>query len=456
MKKGKTIVKCQECGYQSLRWMGRCPDCGEYNTMVEELLIEETSLASKWKTSAAAPQSIVEISSFESKRYLTKISEFDRVLGGGVVPGSLVLIGGEPGIGKSTLLLQVAKNVSDDLGLVLYVSGEESAQQVKMRAERLNALSHNLYFLAETDVEQISQKIEELKPLIVIIDSIQTMVHSDVSSSPGTVSQIRECTSYLTRFAKDKNISLFIAGHVTKEGAIAGPRLLEHMVDTVLYFEGDSHNVYRIIRAFKNRFGSTNEIGIFEMKDTGLNEVANPSSIFLSEQRERSPGSIVVATLEGTRPFLVEMQSLVAPSYFPAPRRLSSGLDYNRLIMVLAVLENKAGLKLSNMDVYVNVAGGVRVVEPAADLGVALAVASARRNIKIPPDLAVFGELGLCGEVRVVNRIEKRLNEIAKLGFKKAIIPYQEGLKEPLGIQIISVKTLSQTLGLFKDGSLAC
>lgn len=450
MKKLRMVARCQECGYQSPRWMGRCPDCGEWNTMVEEPLEETPPVISKWKTSQVLPMPIVEITSFKSKRYLTGILEFDRVLGGGIVPGSLVLIGGEPGIGKSTLLLQVAQNISRNLGLVLYVSGEESAQQVKMRAERLNTLSPNLYFLAETDVEQISEKVKELKPLLVIIDSIQTMICPGINSAPGSVSQIREATSYLMRIAKNEGISLFIVGHLTKEGTIAGPRVLEHIVDTVLYFEGDSHQIYRIIRAFKNRFGSTNEIGIFEMKETGLSEVSDPSAIFLSKRNEETSGSVAVATIEGTRPFLVELQSLVTPSYFPAPRRLSAGLDYNRLMMVMAVLEKRANLKLSNMDVYVNVAGGVRIVEPAADLGVALAVASARRDFRIPSNLAVFGEVGLGGEVRTVNQIEKRLNEIAKIGFKRAIIPYQEGAKKIPGLEVFTVKTLSQALELVK------
>lgn len=453
MSKVKYIIRCQECGYLSPKWMGRCPDCGQWNTMVEETAPNTSGFSGTIKAPVDLPQQIVSISPINSKRVSTNIKELDRVLGGGLVPGALILFGGEPGIGKSTLLLQVSNNVADLTGSVLLVSGEESVSQVKMRASRLGALSERLYVLSETNLENIEIQIERLNPSLLVIDSIQTMYYPVVPSAPGSVSQVRECTAQLIRIAKKRNLMTLITGHVTKEGAIAGPRVLEHMVDTVLYFEGERHQSYRIIRAVKNRYGSTNEIGIFEMHSNGLLEVDNPSMFFINKKSLETSGSMVVVTMEGTRPILVELQSLVTPSYITIPRRLTSGIDFNRFLLTLAVLERRAGLHLEREDIFVNAVGGIKIVEPAGDLGIAIAVISAHRDIRVPFDMVGFGEVSLSGEVRFVSHVERRLREAARLGFKKAIIPAQncDKLKHVEDIQIFPVKTLDDTISVLME-----
>jgi DNA repair protein RadA/Sms len=379
-------------------------------------------------------------------RIPTGLPELDRVLGGGVVPGSLVLIGGEPGIGKSTLLLQSANHLAGKVGNVLYCSGEESARQISLRANRLGTLSPELLLLSEVDVTVIDAQVAKAQPGLLVVDSIQTMFHPDVQSAPGSVSQVRECTHYLMRMAKSSHLPVFIVGHVTKEGSIAGPRVLEHMVDTVLYFEGENYQSFRIIRAVKNRYGSTNEIGIFEMTDLGLVEVSNPSALFLSQRPENSSGSIVISTMEGTRPLLVELQALVSDSHLSIPRRMATGIDYNRLSLIVAVLDRRFGLHLGGEDIYVNVVGGVKVAEPAADLGIALAVASAHRDLAVPTDLIAIGEIGLAGEVRYVTQLEQRLKEAQKLGFKRVIIPDQELRGSSINLELLRAKTLGQAL----------
>jgi len=447
MSKTKYIVRCQTCGCTAPKWMGRCPDCGEWNTMVEEPIESGISLSRPSLSPLEKAQPVTSIAVEREARTPTDIPEFDRVLGGGIVPGSLVLIGGEPGIGKSTLLLQTANRLAEKIGKVLLVSGEESARQISLRANRLGTLSSDLYLLSEVDVTLIDHQIQTLEPALLIIDSIQTMFHPDVPSAPGSVSQVRECTHYLMRIAKGSHLPTFIVGHVTKEGSIAGPRVLEHMVDTVLYFEGDNYQSFRIVRAVKNRYGSTNEIGIFEMTDAGLIEVKNPSALFLSQKPDNSSGSVVIATMEGTRPLLVELQSLVAPSHLSVPRRMTTGFDHNRLSLIVAVLDRRLGLHLGQDDIYVNVVGGVRINEPAADLGIALAVASAHKDIVISNGLVVAGEVGLAGEVRFVSQLEQRLKEAEKLGFKQAIIPDQEIRNSgKLELELLKVKNLRQAL----------
>ncbi|MDO8885983.1 DNA repair protein RadA [Candidatus Oleimmundimicrobium sp.] len=446
MRKTQTIMRCQECGYTSLKWLGRCPDCGEWNTIVEES-VAKTPKSNAFKSFNPA-QDIISIKEAEKKRLPTQIPELDRVLGGGIVDGSLVLLGGVPGVGKSTLLLQVSNSMALSGNKVLIVSGEESAKQIKMRSNRLGQLSPNLFILCETDFDYIQSQIEEINPALLIIDSIQTMFCSDISSSPGSVSQVREFTGRLLRIAKTKGLPTFIVGHVTKDGSIAGPKILEHIVDTVLYFEGDTHRNYRVVRAVKNRFGSTNEVGIFEMTSKGLTEVVNPSALFLAERPTDVPGSIVVVTMEGNRPLLVELQGLTSSSYLNIPRRLCSGLDFNRLSLVLAVLEKKMGHHLEKCDVYVNITGGIKVVEPAADLGIALVVASSYLDKKIPADVAAFGEIGLAGEVRFVSQVEKRLAEAASLGFKRVILPAQDAdiKNKGLDIELLPVKNVREAL----------
>ncbi|WCK54663.1 DNA repair protein RadA [Aneurinibacillus sp. Ricciae_BoGa-3] len=450
MAKYKSKFVCQECGYESPKWMGKCPGCGSWNTLVEEL--EEKSRAGSSTRlvsgSLARPSSITSIVGEEEARLDTKLSELNRVLGGGVVPGSLVLVGGDPGIGKSTLLLQTSQQLAANGNKVLYISGEESARQIKLRAERLGANSENLYVLAETDLLLLEQQITDMMPSVVIIDSIQTIFYPDITSAPGSVAQVRECTAHLMKLAKTKEIAIMIVGHVTKQGAIAGPRLLEHMVDSVLYFEGERHNTYRILRAVKNRFGSTNEIGIFEMVENGLAEVLNPSEMFLSERSLGVAGSTVVASMEGTRPVLVELQALVTPTGFATPRRMATGVDYNRIAMIMAVLEKRVGLLLQNQDAYVNVAGGVRLDEPAVDLAIAVSLASSFRDKQTHPYDVVIGEVGLTGEVRGVSRIEQRVREAQKLGFKRVIIPAKNavGWEYPQGLEVIGVHTVSDAL----------
>jgi DNA repair protein RadA/Sms len=446
MAKTKTVFMCQDCGYESPKWMGKCPGCGNWNSMVEEITGKNNIQGIGM--SLSKPLTIGEIEITDEERYITGMEELDRVLGGGIVKGSLILVGGDPGIGKSTLLLQVARNLAHSGKTVLYASGEESPKQIKLRAQRLNVENSKLYILAETDLSGIENHITNIKPDIVIIDSIQTIYRSELQSAPGSVSQVREATSVLMRTAKSLNIAIFIVGHVTKEGSIAGPRVLEHMVDTVLYFEGDRHHTYRILRAVKNRFGSTNEIGIFEMKGSGLTEVKNPSEMLLSGRPENVSGSIVVCSMEGTRPVLVEIQALISPTNFGMPRRMATGVDYNRVTLLMAVLEKRVGMQLQAADAYVNVAGGLKIDEPACDLGIACAVASSFKNLSIDSKMVVIGEIGLTGEIRGVNFIEKRILEASKLGFTKCIIPSEntKGLDVIPGIKIIPVESIYEAL----------
>jgi DNA repair protein RadA/Sms len=452
LAKKKTKFVCQECGYESAKWMGKCPGCQGWNTMVEEFEPSAKQSSRSYVTSGATqgtkPQAITSIVSETEPRVNTTMVELNRVLGGGIVPGSLVLVGGDPGIGKSTLLLQLSAKLAETNEKVLYISGEESVKQTKLRADRLNLASANLYVLAETDLSFIERAIDEVEPALVIIDSIQTVYQDDISSAPGSVAQVRECTAAFMKIAKTRGIAIFIVGHVTKQGSIAGPKLLEHMVDSVLYFEGERHHTYRILRAVKNRFGSTNEMGIFEMKELGLEEVLNPSEIFLEERSKGAAGSIVVASMEGTRPVLVELQALISPTSFGNPRRMATGIDHNRVSLLMAVLEKRVGLLLQNQDAYLNVAGGVRLDEPAIDLAIALSIASSFRNqVTSPTDVAI-GEIGLTGEIRRVSRIDQRVNEAAKLGFKRAIIPEKNlgGWTVPKGIEVIGVPTVERAL----------
>ncbi|HEY4600409.1 MAG TPA: DNA repair protein RadA [Cerasibacillus sp.] len=450
MAKTKTKYVCQSCGYETPRWMGRCPGCSNWNTLVEE--IERKTKANRPSTglTSGKPVKITSIESQEEPRIMTSMKEFNRVLGGGVVQGSLVLIGGDPGIGKSTLLLQISSQLADQQLPVLYISGEESTRQTKLRADRLGVVSDLLYVLAETNLFDIANHIEQLKPSLVVVDSIQTIYRDEVTSAPGSVSQVRECTSELMRIAKTNNIPIFIVGHVTKEGAIAGPRILEHMVDTVLYFEGERHHTYRILRSVKNRFGSTHEMGIFEMKEEGLREVMNPSEIFLEERSKGAAGSTVVASMEGTRPVLVEIQALISPTSFGNPRRMATGIDYNRIPLLMAVLEKRVGLMLQNQDAYVKVAGGVKLDEPAIDLAISVSIASSFRNQPTRPDDIFIGEVGLTGEVRRVSRIEQRVQEAAKLGFKRVICPQKniDGWTLPKTIEVIGVNTVQEALNV--------
>ncbi|WP_086314906.1 DNA repair protein RadA [Enterococcus sp. 7F3_DIV0205] len=449
-KKAKVQFECQTCGYISPKYLGRCPNCGQWNTMTEEIIQDTTdrrvrvSLTGK-KTQ---PQRLAEVVPKKEPRVKTKLVELNRVLGGGVVPGSLVLIGGDPGIGKSTLLLQVSQQLAEIGGKVLYVSGEESAEQIKMRAERLSSIDTEFYLYAETDMNEISKAIEKLEPDYVIIDSIQTMTQPDVTSVAGSVSQVRETTAELLKIAKTNGIAIFIVGHVTKEGSIAGPRMLEHMVDTVLYFEGDKHHTFRILRAVKNRFGSTNEIGIFEMREHGLEEVANPSQVFLEERLADATGSAIVVAMEGTRPILVEVQALVTPTMFGNAKRTTTGLDFNRVSLIMAVLEKRAGLLLQNQDAYLKAAGGVKINEPAIDLAVAVSIASSYKENGTKPTECFIGEIGLTGEIRRVNSIEQRVREAQKLGFTKIYLPKNNlgGWTPPEGIEIVGVATIGETL----------
>ena len=451
--KTKTVLSCQTCGYQSPKWLGRCPDCNSWNSFVEEdysapgLNPKERSALYKDE-----PVLLKNVTAGEENRLKTNISELDRVLGGGIVKGSVVLIGGDPGVGKSTIALQVSNQLTSQGSTVLYVSGEESVAQTKLRAQRLGAAeSDNLYIVNQTDLSLIGEYIKKLKPDAVIIDSIQVVFDPSISSSPGSVSQVRECAGILTQTAKTKNISLFIIGHVTKEGAIAGPRVLEHIVDTVLYFEGDRFSIYRILRAVKNRFGSTNEIGVFEMSSLGLKEVKNPSEIFLSERPKDVSGSVVVPILEGTRPLLVEIQSLVSKSSFGYARRRAQGFDFNRLNLLVAVLEKRMGLALELEDIFVNVAGGMKIEDPAADLAVASVVASAFRDHLVMADTVVLGEIGLAGEIRSVSQAGLRINEAERLGFKRCVLPKNnlKGLDyKSKRIELVPVSTLKEALDI--------
>lgn len=454
MAKGKnvTVYFCQSCGYESSKWMGQCPGCKEWNTFVEETVEKKT--AGKLKSVAGGNQDLKsyklsEIDMQEKERMKTQFPELDRVLGGGIVPGSMILVGGDPGIGKSTLLLQVCRNLADSMS-VLYVSGEESLQQIKMRAERIGNFSDNLKLLCETNLERVEQVIERQKPAVVIIDSIQTMYNEEVASAPGSVSQVRESTGRLMQIAKGMGVTVFIVGHVTKEGIVAGPRVLEHMVDTVLYFEGDRHAAYRILRGVKNRFGSTNEIGVFEMCEEGLREVENPSEFMLNGKPEGASGSVVACSMEGTRPVLLEVQALVCRSSFGIPRRTAAGTDLNRVNLLMAVLEKRAGLSLSSCDAYVNIAGGIRMSEPAIDLGIVMALASSFQDRPVDEKTICFGEVGLSGEVRAVNMAQQRVAEARKLGFTTCVLPKVciPGLTDTKGIKIIDVENIQEAIRL--------
>lgn len=448
MAKPKIVFVCQECGHESPKWLGRCPNCGGWNTMAEEMPVVIKNERS-FNLSVNKPCPVVDIETASLPRRNTGVKEFDRVLGGGVVPGSLVLVGGDPGIGKSTLMLQVATGISRLYGDGLYVSGEESAAQVRMRAERLGELARRLYIMTETNIDAILANASQSKPAFLVIDSIQTMFCPDIPSAPGSVGQVRESTAKLLRYAKESNVPVAIIGHVTKEGNIAGPRLLEHMVDVVLYFEGERSYSFRVLRAIKNRFGSTTESGIFAMEEQGLMEIKNPSQLLLSERPDQTPGSVVLAYLEGVRPLLIEMQALVSTTCFGMPRRTTVGFDYNRLAMLMAVLEKRVGLSLANQDAYVNAVGGIRVIEPAADLAVALAVASSFRNQALNSRTVVVGEVGLTGEVRMVSRMDARIAEAATLGFVRAVIPKGNlaALKvRPQGMELIGVGTVAEAM----------
>lgn len=450
--KSKSKYTCQTCGYVSPKWLGKCPDCGEWNSFIEEVEVQDKNKKKKLKTTVKSKK-LNEINSVNVNRSRTGSVEFDRVLGGGIVPGALILLGGDPGIGKSTLLLQSANSMAKNNNDVLYVSGEESVEQLKIRADRMGVSAENLTFLAETNIEVIDSLIENEKPNIVIIDSIQTMYNPELSSSPGSVSQVRDITNTLMKIAKGTGTTILIVGHVTKDGNIAGPRILEHMVDTVLYFEGERYHSYRILRATKNRFGATNEIGMFEMADRGLIQVRNPSEIMLASRPKNTCGSVVVPSVEGSRPLLLELQGLVSESSYPSARRMATGYDYNRMILLIAILEKRLGINLKEMDCYSNIVGGIRSDEPALDLAVIFAIYSSFRNIEIPQDLIVFGEVGLTGEVREVQEAEKRIKEAARMGFKKVVLPignmkqFKDKSKRP-DIEFYPVENISQALSI--------
>lgn len=455
MAKTKTsIFFCQNCGYESAKWMGQCPGCREWNTFVEETVDRKTRSASgKLKpASDVKPVPLSSIQASQEDRISTGFPELDRVLGAGIVKGSLVLVGGDPGIGKSTLLLQMCRNLSAAGHLLLYVSGEESLQQIRLRAERIGSFSDHLQLLCETNLDTIREVIERLKPELVIIDSIQTMYNESAGSAPGSVSQVRESTGVLMRIAKEMGISIFIVGHVTKEGVVAGPRVLEHMVDTVLYFEGDRYESYRILRGVKNRFGSTNEIGVFEMRTEGLVEVENPSEYMLSGKPKDASGSVVACSMEGTRPIMLEIQALVCHSFFNNPRRTATGTDFNRVNLLMAVLEKRLGIQLSDCDAYVNIAGGMRINEPAIDLGIVLAILSSRLDLVIDEKLICFGEVGLSGEVRGVAMAEQRIQEAAKLGFEICILPKVslKGLSGGQEIRLVGVSNVREALDVIQ------
>ncbi len=447
--KEKSVFYCKECGYESAKWMGQCPGCRQWNTMSEERI----TVSSKGGTSKAERKEIVlskmsEISTAKEERVATGMKELDRVLGGGIVPGSLTLVGGDPGIGKSTILLQTCRFLGNARHSVLYISGEESLKQIKLRAERIGTFADALQLLCETNLDIIEEVIRKVKPEIVIIDSIQTMYSEEVGSAPGSVSQVREATSVLMQIAKGLEISVFIVGHVTKEGTVAGPRVLEHMVDTVLYFEGDRHASYRILRGVKNRFGSTNEIGVFEMREQGLIEVENPSEFMLSGRPEGENGCIVTCSVEGTRPILIEIQALVCRTNFGIPRRQAIGMDLNRLNLLMAVLEKRLGMSMGDCDAYVNIAGGMRITEPAIDLGIVLALVSSFRNRAIEEDVMAFGEVGLSGEVRAVSQMQTRVSEAKKLGFKTCIVPAscKDSLQDIKGVKLIYVSSVTDAI----------
>jgi DNA repair protein RadA/Sms len=447
-KTSKSIFTCQACGHRTPKWMGKCPECGEWDTLLEEPRLEPAALGGtrRWNVPAAEPVPIDSIRIEDDQRLLTGIKEFDRALGGGLVAGSMVLVGGDPGIGKSTLMLQALHSLTADSHRSVYVSGEESIKQIRLRGQRLQTISPGILVVSEVAVDSIVNMIETVKPEVVVIDSIQTMFNADLSSAPGTVSQVREAAIRLMLLAKKTGIAVFLVGHVTKDGAIAGPKLLEHMVDTVLYFEGDQNHMFRILRTVKNRFGSTNEIGVFEMKDEGLMEVTNPSAVFLSERPDNAPGSVVTASMEGSRPILVELQALASSTGFGTPRRTILGIDPNRVALLAAVMEKKLGMHLVGHDIFINVAGGVKVVEPAVDLAIVAAIASSFLDKPVPEDTLVLGEVGLAGEVRGISRLDIRIAEARKMGFSRCILP-QSNLKRmrPVdGIRICGVRNVTE------------
>ena len=448
MAKSKTVFVCNECGNESSKWLGRCPACNSWNSFFEQKIVESKNSSLKAKdVKSNVPQKLNSYKAKETLRTSTGFGELDRVLGGGLVKGSLVLLGGEPGIGKSTLILQICEKVKGE-GTVLYVSGEESAEQIKLRADRLGINNEDIMFLGETDIDIVNQAIIDLNPKLVIIDSIQTMYSEEITAAAGSVSQVREITSQIMRVCKSRAITTIIIGHVTKEGNIAGPRVLEHMVDTVLYLEGERYFSYRILRGVKNRFGSTNEIGMFEMREEGMCEISNPSDILISEREDNPAGSCIVSSIEGTRPILVELQALTSQTVYGLPRRTANGIDYNRLTLLIAVLEKKAGLMLGSQDVYLNVVGGLRVNEPSIDLGIMMVTASIFKNIPIPKEMVIMGEVGLTGEVRRINMIEKRLKEAEKLGFKTCVIPEsnKKALKDNYKLDIIGVRNINEAM----------
>jgi len=455
MSKIRTVFACQACGFESSKWLGRCPDCGEWNSLVEERRDVTPPGKGRQATlgleigSHPKPYDLVDVS--EAARVSSGIDEFDRVLGGGIVPGSMVLIGGEPGIGKSTLLLQVAHLLGRSGGAVLYVSGEESEQQVKLRGDRLGISGGALFLMSETSLDRILAEVENIKPTTLVVDSVQTVYSSRFPSAPGSISQVREVATQLLFLAKGRGITTFLIGHVTKDGSLAGPKSLEHIVDTVLYFEGDKHQHHRVVRAVKNRFGAISELGVFEMTGSGLVPIPNPSALFLAERLAGSAGSAVVATIEGSRPMLVEVQALVSPTSFGTPRRMSLGIDANRTTLLLAVLEKRVGLDLLGDDVFVSVAGGLDVSEPAADLGVAAAIASSFRNRPLPPHTAVFGEVGLAGEVRGASQAALRVREAAQMGFTRCILPARNVPTDVAGIELVGVATLEEALERLAD-----
>jgi len=443
----RAIFVCQQCGKESLKWLGRCPNCQQWNSFVEKTV---TAPATSFSSTSpvSPPQELSQVTLEAADRFSLPLTEFNRVLGGGLVPGSLMLIGGDPGIGKSTLLLQVSALVAQARGRVVYVSGEETLRQIKLRAERLGIKGEELYLLAETDLEIILNQIEELSPSLVVIDSIQAVYLPELDTAPGSITQVRECTMRLMRWAKLSAVPVFIAGHVTKDGAIAGPRVLEHIVDVVLYLEGEPFSAHRLLRCVKNRFGSTNEIGVFEMKGQGLIEVENPSQAFLSQRWGEAIGSTVVPVLEGSRPLLAEIQALTNPTSFGLPRRTANGVDFNRLLLITAVLSKRVGLKLGNQDIMVNVAGGLKIGEPAADLGIALAITSSCRDVGVDPELVAVGEVGLSGELRAVSQLDRRVEEAARLGFKRCLVP-KVGARispAPKNIELIPASALREAI----------
>ena len=450
MAKSKTIFVCSECGNESSKWLGKCPACNSWNTFYEQKVVETKSSgrnASNAEKINNKPQTLNSYQAKETIRTSTGFNELDRVLGGGLVKGSLVLLGGEPGIGKSTLILQICDKIQGE-GKVLYVSGEESAEQIKMRADRLGINNDDILFLGETDIDVVNQAIIDINPKLVIIDSIQTMYSEEITAAAGSVSQVREITSQVMRVCKSRAITTIIIGHVTKEGNIAGPRVLEHMVDCVLYLEGERYFTYRILRGVKNRFGSTNEIGMFEMREEGMCEITNPSDILISEREDNPAGSCIVSCMEGTRPILVELQALTSQTIYGYPKRTANGIDYNRLSLLIAVLEKRVGLQLGSQDVYLNVVGGLRINEPSIDLGIVLVTASSFKNVPIPKDMVIMGEVGLTGEIRRINNIEKRLKEAEKLGFKTCIIPEsnKRDLKDKFKLDIICVRNINEAM----------